>query len=55
MVNKMGTFLQDADGYKVTKQEGFVAIEHLTGKVIKLVDRLEFSRANIQHAEKFKK
>lgn len=44
-VNSIGTFLQTADGYKVTSPEGFVAIDH-SGKAVKLVDRLEFSRAN---------
>lgn len=45
-LNKIGTFLQTADGYKVTSPEGFVAVDHLTNKAVKLVDRLEFSRAN---------
>jgi hypothetical protein len=45
-MNKIGTFLQTADGFKVTAPEGFVAVDHLTDKAIKLVDRLEFSRAN---------
>ncbi|HIC82776.1 MAG TPA: hypothetical protein EYO99_00305 [Candidatus Marinimicrobia bacterium] len=41
----IGTFLKTPDGYKVTAPEGFVAIDHI-GKALKLVDRLEFSRAN---------
>jgi hypothetical protein len=45
-MNRMGTFLQTADGFKVTSPEGFVAVDHLTNRAIKLVDRLEFSRAN---------
>jgi len=52
LVNKMGTFLQDEDGLKVTPQEGFVAVEHLTDKAIKLVDRLNFSAANFKKAAK---
>lgn len=52
MVNKMGTFLKDEDGMKVTPQEGFVAVEHLTDKAIKLVDRLNFSAANFKKAAK---
>jgi len=43
----MGTFLRSADGgLTVTKPEGFVAVDHLKGGVVKLVDRLNFSQAN---------
>jgi hypothetical protein len=42
----IGTFLRTADGFVVTKQEGFVAIDHTGTSAVKLVDRLEFSRAN---------
>ena len=41
----VGTFLKTADGYKVTEQEGFVAIDKI-GKAVKLVDRMNFSKAN---------
>lgn len=44
-VNSIGTFLETPDGYKVTSPEGFVAVDRI-GKAYKLVDRLEFSRAN---------
>ncbi len=40
------TLLRTANGFLVTKQEGFVAIDHMTGGAVKLVDRLEFSKAN---------
>jgi hypothetical protein len=43
-VRDFGTFLRTSDGYKVTAPEGFVAIK--SGSALKLVDRLEFSRAN---------
>ena len=43
-VKTLGTFLKTDDGYKVTAPEGFVAIK--SGSALKLVDRLEFSRAN---------
>ena len=43
-VNTFGTFLKTPDGYRVTAHEGFVAIR--SGRALKLVDRLEFSRAN---------
>ena len=43
---RVGTFLKTTDGYKVTEQEGFVAIDHMGKNAVKLVDRLEFSKAN---------
>jgi hypothetical protein len=43
---RIGTFLKTADGYKVTEQEGFVAIDHTGKNSVKLVDRLQFSHAN---------
>lgn len=51
VVNKMNeasnisTFLRTASGFRVTDVEGFVAIDHL-GKAVKIIDRMEFSRAN---------
>lgn len=42
----MGTFLRTSNGFKATAQEGFVAIDHLTNSAVKIVDRMEFSRAN---------
>jgi hypothetical protein len=42
----VGTFLKTRDGYKVTEQEGFVAIDRIGRNAVKLVDRLEFSKAN---------
>jgi hypothetical protein len=53
---KSRQFIAQPDGtLKVTKPEGFVAVDHL-GNSIKLVDRLEFSRANfsVPREEKFK-
>ena len=44
-LDSIGTFLPDGEGYKVTSPEGFVAVDHI-GDAVKLVDRLEFSRAN---------
>ena len=40
------TLLRTAKGFQVTKQEGFVAIDKIKGGAVKLVDRLEFSKAN---------
>ena len=52
IINKMNqaghinTFLKTANGFKVTGVEGFVAIDHLSGGAVKIVDRMEFSYAN---------
>ena len=52
IINKMDqakeieTLLQTKDGYKVTGQEGFVAVDRMKGNAVKLVDRLQFSHAN---------
>jgi hypothetical protein len=43
---QVGTFLKTVDGYKVTEQEGFVAIDKMGKNAVKLIDRLEFSNAN---------
>jgi hypothetical protein len=48
--SSVASFLKTADGYKVTAPEGFVAIDHV-GKALKLVDRMEFSRANFTAAK----
>ena len=40
------TFLKTRSGFKVTNVEGFVAIDHMTGGAVKIVDRMEFSYAN---------
>lgn len=43
---KIDTLLLTQDGYRVTGQEGFVAIDRVGKNAVKLVDRLQFSRAN---------
>ena len=50
----MDLFIRTEKGYKVTQPEGFVAIDKL-GKAVKLVDRLEFSRANFNAAKNWTK
>lgn len=48
-MNKAGhisTFLKTKTGFKTTGVEGFVAIDHLKGGAVKIVDRMEFSYAN---------
>lgn len=42
----INTFLKTTNGFKVTGVEGFVAIDHLSGNAVKIVDRLEFSKSN---------
>ena len=48
--SSVSSFIRTSDGYKVTAPEGFVAIDHV-GKALKLVDRMEFSRANFTVAK----
>lgn len=45
-LNSINTFVKTKNGYKVTGAEGFVAIDHLKGGAVKLVDRMEFSTNN---------
>ena len=45
-LNMTKTFVKTTNGYKVTKAEGFVAIDTIAGGAVKLVDRLEFSTNN---------
>ena len=40
------TFLRTSNGLRVTDREGYVAIDKMKGGAVKLVDRLEFSKAN---------
>lgn len=45
-LNKSNTFVLTQNGYRVTGDEGFVAIDRVKGGAVKLVDRLEFSTNN---------
>lgn len=45
-INLLATFIKTTNGFKTTSHEGFVCIDHLTNNTIKLVNRMEFSRAN---------
>jgi len=49
-IQSIGHFIRTASGYRVTNPEGFVAVDRKAGAV-KLVDRLEFSRANFTIAK----
>jgi len=50
-VKSIGTFIQKANGLEVTKPEGFVAVDKISNNAVKIVDRLEFSRANFSVAK----
>ena len=50
----MDTFIRTDNGYRVTAPEGFVAIDQM-GDAVKLVDRMEFSRANFNAAKNWTK
>jgi len=52
-VKNIGTFIKKGDGFDATAPEGFVAIDHTSNNAIKLVDRLEFSRANFTAAKQW--
>ena len=52
-IQSIGSFLRTKDGFKVTNPEGYVAIKQ--GGAVKLVDRLEFSRANFNMAKNWVK
>ena len=45
-LNSTKTFLKTRRGYRITGQEGYVAIDKLGGDAVKIVDRMEFSFAN---------
>jgi hypothetical protein len=53
-LQSIGQFIRTPDGYRVTNPEGYVAIDRIKGAV-KLVDRLEFSRANFTIAKDWMK
>ena len=44
-IKVMDTFVQSDNGFEVTGEEGFVAVDRM-GNALKIVDRLEFSRLN---------
>jgi len=49
-IQSIGHFIRTNDGFRVTNPEGYVAVDRVKGAV-KLVDRLEFSRANFTLAK----
>ena len=52
-IQSIGSFLRTNNGFKVTNPEGYVAIRK--SGAVKLVDRLEFSRANFNMAKNWVK
>ena len=52
-IQSIGSFLRTNSGFKVTNPEGYVAIKK--SGAVKLVDRLEFSRANFTMAKNWVK
>ncbi len=54
-IQGIGTFTRTDNGFKVTAPEGFVAVDVLSNKALKLVDRLEFSRNNFTAAKNWVK
>ena len=45
-LSSVDTFVKTRNGYKVTGEEGYVAIDKLGGDAVKIVDRMEFSYNN---------
>lgn len=45
-LKKMSTFVRTSDGFRVTGQEGFAINDHIKQNVVKLVDRMTFSKNN---------
>tara|TARA_B100000768_G_scaffold63155_1_gene61153 strand:- start:398 stop:1624 length:1227 start_codon:yes stop_codon:yes gene_type:complete len=45
-LKSIDTFVKTPNGFKVTGEEGYVAIDKLGGDAVKIVDRLEFSYNN---------
>ena len=45
-LSSINTFVKTRNGYKVTGEEGYVAIDKIGGDAVKIVDRMEFSYNN---------
>lgn len=52
---EFGTFVQKGNKYVATVPEGFVAIDRLSNDAVKLVDRIEFSKANFTISKSWKR
>lgn len=51
----VGTFKRTDNGYEVTNEEGFVAVDKLKGNAVKLIDRLTFSFNNFTATKQWDK
>jgi hypothetical protein len=49
-LSKVRTFVKTSNGYKVTGEEGYVAIDKIGGDAVKIVDRMEFSYNNFSNS-----
>lgn len=47
-IKNLKTFIETKDGFKVTRPEGFVCVDHV-GNAVKLVDRMNFSHYNFNN------
>lgn len=47
-LDKIGTFVRSGDDFEAATPEGFVAVDHLSGNAVKLVNRMEFSMRNFR-------
>jgi len=54
-IKGIGTFMRTNNGFRATSPEGFVAVDRISNKALKLVDRLEFSRSNFTAAKNWVK
>ena len=45
-IKSIGTFIKTDNGFDVTAPEGFVAVDRMSNRALKFVDRLEFSMQN---------
>jgi phosphopantetheine adenylyltransferase len=52
-LGNIGTFMKNGDEFKITNPEGFCIVDN-TGNIMKLVDRMDFSRANFLATKEWK-
>ena len=50
-IKSIGTFIKTDNGFDVTAPEGFVAVDRMSNRALKFVDRLEFSMQNFNVAK----
>ena len=52
-LGNIGTFMKNGDEFKIAAPEGFCIVDN-TGNIMKLVDRMDFSRANFLATKEWK-